>query len=61
MGLTDCEREVLRILNGEDVPGWVAGAALWTVCEELAERGLAAGHYHITPAGRAAIKDTEHG
>jgi hypothetical protein len=50
--MTTHELEVLRILNGEDVPGWVAGAAMWTCCACLKGRGYATGSYSITRKGR---------
>ena len=50
--LTKMEVEVLRILNGEDVPGWVAGAAMWSCCTYLKGRGYAEGYYTISQKGR---------
>jgi hypothetical protein len=55
-GLTTHEVEVLRILNGEDVPGWVAGAAMNECCSALKGKGYAAGTYHITDQGRDFLK-----
>lgn len=53
--LTKSEIEVLRIMNGEDVPGWVAGAAMWACASALKGMGLAEGHYSITQRGRALL------
>jgi hypothetical protein len=54
MSLTPCELEVevLRILNGEDVPGWTWGAAMAACCESLVGMGLANNGYSITEKGR---------
>ena len=49
--------EVLRLLNGEDVPGWVAGAAMWNCCSYLVQCGYAKGHYEITEAGKKYLED----
>lgn len=49
---TPMEIEVLRILNGEDVPGWSAGAAMWACAASLVGMGLAEGTYRITQAGK---------
>lgn len=54
-GLNQWELEVLRILNGEDVPGWEAGAAMWACCGYLKSKGYAEGHYTITTKGRALL------
>lgn len=48
----DLEIEVLRILNGEDVPGWTWGAAMSVCCENLKSMGLAKGNYEITEKGK---------
>jgi hypothetical protein len=48
----DMEIEVLRILNGENVPGWTAGAAMWSCAAALVGMGLAEGTYRITQAGK---------
>lgn len=50
--MTPHEEEVLRILNGEDVPGWAAGAAMWTCAEWLKDNGYACGQYQITQKGK---------
>jgi len=60
-GMTPFEWDVLRLLNGEDVPSVVAGAALWSACEVLVERGLAEGHYRITDLGRQALNTNSGG
>lgn len=60
-GLVSSEVEVLRILNGEDVPGWVAGAAMNECCEVLKSKGLASGLYTITDAGRNFLKVMNYG
>lgn len=54
--LTQHEIEVLRILNGEDVPGWCWGAAMSECCQALKARGLASGMYHITQAGKDCLR-----
>lgn len=46
------EIEVLRILDGEDVPGWTWGAAMAVCCESLVAMGLAHNGYGITEKGR---------
>lgn len=48
--------EVLRVLAGEEVPGFVWGAAVTEAAESLKEAGLAAGRYHITAEGRATLR-----
>lgn len=50
--MTDYDLDVLRVLNGEDVPGMVAGAAMWTAAAWLVGRGYAQGSYQITQKGR---------
>ena len=55
MKLTQHEIEVLRILNGETVEGWCAGAAMNACCAYLKNQGLATGQYQITDAGRAFL------
>jgi len=52
----EAEVEVLRILNGEDVPGWCWGAAMATCCAALVKMGYACFGYDITDAGRAYLK-----
>lgn len=54
-GLLDMEIEVLRILNGEDVPGWTWGAAMAECCSGLKARGYAKGTYEITDRGRELL------
>jgi hypothetical protein len=49
---TDMEIEVLRILNGEDVPDWTWGAAMSACCESLKSVGLAKGCYEISDKGK---------
>lgn len=55
--LTDMDIEVLRILNGEDVPGWVPGAAMNVCAEYLRKLGYADWGYEITDKGRAFLKE----
>ena len=45
------DSEVLRILGGEDVPGWTWGAAMAECLSYLKARGLAQGLYEISPLG----------
>ena len=54
--LTKYDIEVLRILDGEDVPGWRWGAAMGECCEFLKEKGYAKGQYEITDSGKAYLK-----
>ncbi len=54
--LIDMEVEVLRILNGEDVPGWSWGAAMAACCEHLKQQGYASGMYEITEKGVDYLK-----
>lgn len=49
--------EVLRILNGEDVPGWRWGAAMSVCCEHLKGLGYAKGSYDITDKGKAFLEN----
>lgn len=51
----DLEIEVLRILNGEDVPGWTWGGAMGVCCENLRSMGYAKGHYEISDKGKAFL------
>ena len=51
-GICPAEIEVLRILNGEDVPGWCWGAAMSVCLQSLKSRGLAQGLYEISPKGK---------
>lgn len=53
------EIEVLRILNGEDIPGWGWGAAMAVCCEHLKEHGYAKGCYDITDKGKNFLKEQE--
>lgn len=46
------EIEVLRILNGEDLPGWSWGGAMAVCCESLKSMGLAKDMYEITDKGK---------
>lgn len=57
--LNDLEIEVLRILNGEDIPGWTWGAAMSACCSSLKALGLAQGHYQISSAGKKFLADFE--
>lgn len=56
---TQHELEVLRILNGEDVPGWVAGAAMWACAASLVGMGYARGTYEITQSGKDYLASLE--
>lgn len=56
----DMEVEVLRILNGEDVPGWTWGAAMSVCCENLKSMGLAKGMYEISEKGRKYLEGIHH-
>ena len=51
------EYDVLRILNGEDVPGWSWGAAMAVCCEWLKANGYAQNMYEITDKGRQFLLD----
>ena len=53
---TKLEIEVLRILNGEDLPGWVWGAGMSACCEFLKEMGYAKGLYEISDKGKEFLK-----
>ena len=53
--LSDYEINILRVLNGEDVPGLMWGAAMSAACGHLKGTGYATGLYEITDKGRAAI------
>lgn len=55
--MTEYDEEVLRILNGEDVPGWSWGAAMGECCEWLKRHGYAKGNYEITEKGRDYLKE----
>jgi len=57
--LTKHEEEVLRIVGGEDVPGWQWGAAMTACLEALKGRGLVqfgANEYQLTEGGRRYLK-----
>ena len=54
--LTQMDIEVLRILNGEDVPGWKWGAAMSECCQHLKGLGYARGSYEITDAGKQLLE-----
>lgn len=53
----DLEIEVLRILAGEDVPGWTWGAAMSVCCENLKSMGYATGMYDISDKGRKFLEN----
>lgn len=53
----DLELEVLRILNGEDVPGWTWGAAMSVCCENLKSMGFAKGMYEISDKGKEFLNE----
>lgn len=55
--LLDMEVEVLRILNGEDVPGWTWGAAMAVCCENLKALGYAKGMYEISDKGKEFLNE----
>lgn len=55
--MNEMEKEVLRILNGEDVPGWSWGAAMSACCEWLKENGYAQGLYEISEKGKEYLKN----
>lgn len=57
--LIPMEIEVLRILNGEDIPGWSWGAAMAVCCETLRGLGYAKGCYEITQAGKDLLKEID--
>lgn len=46
------ELDTLRVMNGENVAGWVGGAAANVCASWLKGRGYAEGHYSITQKGR---------
>lgn len=54
--LNSMEVEVLRILNGEDVPGWVWGAAMSVILSRLKGLGYAQGFYEISDKGRRYLE-----
>ena len=45
------ELDILRTMNGEDIPGLVAGAAMWSAAAWLKGRGYAEGRYQISEKG----------
>ena len=53
----EMEVEVLKILNGEDIPGWTWGAAMSVCCENLKSMGLAKGSYEISDKGKEYLKN----
>lgn len=53
--MTLYELDTLRVLNGEDVPGWVGGAEANVCCAWLKSRGYAEGHYQISQKGVAYL------
>lgn len=55
--LIPMEVEVLRILNGEDMPGWKWGAAMSVCCETLKSCGYAKGLYDITEKGKEYLRN----
>jgi hypothetical protein len=67
--LSDYEINILRVLNGEDVPGLMWGAAMSAACGHLKGTGYATSVeadfdlpwylYEITDKGRAAIRARE--
>lgn len=59
VGLTDSEIEVLRICNGEDVPGWQKGAAMNACAEFLQGSGYVDHRYEITKKGKALLARLE--
>jgi hypothetical protein len=66
-GLAKHEAEVLRILDGEAVPGWCWGAAMAECLSALKGMKLAEGFYVITPLGRevaeacrSILQETQH-
>jgi len=61
MGPGRMDIEVLRILNGEDIPGWRWGAAMSTCAESLKGMGYATGTYHISSKGKEFLKELDKG
>lgn len=60
--MTHYELDTLKVLNGENVPGWVPGAAANVCCSWLKARGYAEGQYQISAKGReylAALANEE--
>lgn len=60
-GITDMDIEVLRILNGDDVPGWGWGGAMSVCLEFLRSVGLAKGTYEITDKGKEFLRKNDYG
>lgn len=58
--ITEYERDILRALNGEKVPGLAWGAAMGAAIEFLRGRRLVSGYtdIRITDAGRAMVAPT---
>ena len=54
--MIESEHEVLRILNGEKVPGWTWGAAMSECLGALKQMGLAVGMYEISEKGKAFLE-----
>lgn len=50
--LVPFEIETLRVLNGEEVSGYVSGAASVSAASALKHAGLAEGFYTISQKGR---------
>lgn len=62
--MTHYELDTLRVMNGEDVPHWVPGAAANVCASWLKGRGYAEGFYQISQKGRdylAALSKSEGG
>lgn len=58
--LCEFEIDVLRCAAGQDVPGLIAGAAMWAALEELRSRDLVCLQnraWVASPAGRAWLAD----
>lgn len=58
--MTHYELDTLRVMNGENVPGWVSGAAANVCASWLKSRGYVEGHYSISPKGRAYLAALAH-
>lgn len=54
--LCDMDIEVLRICNGEDIPGWTGGAAMNVCCSFLKNRGYLNFDWSINDKGRALLE-----
>lgn len=54
--MTAFELDVLRVMNGEEMPDMVGGAAMWSACAWLKGRGYAEGHYSISQKGREYLE-----